>query len=66
MPNRRAWLIVHGIGAGTRLHLNPFDASYIIGLNASTLLSGALLSSFMVTIDTFDRGRRLVRELARE
>ena len=40
----------HAIGAGTRLRLNSFDASYIIGLNASTLLSGALSSSFKTAI----------------
>ena len=40
----------HAIGAGTRLRLNPLDASYIIGLNASALFSGALSSSFMIAI----------------
>ena len=37
------------IGAGTRLHLDPLDASYMICINAA-LLSSALLSSFMIAI----------------
>ena len=55
MSKMREWRDEHtsstrSVDAGTRLRLNPFDASYIIGLNASTLLSSSLSSSFMIAI----------------
>ena len=62
MARRAGSRSTRSVGAGTRLRPNPLDASYIIGLNASTLLSGALSSSFKLHgHHLLADGRRLVR-----